>query len=86
MHVNWSCHGTAHTCGFTACCLSLITLYGSLSKSVACVSLRCSVQLYQLTGRRGMAILYLYAFLGFGALHAVTPDFGALAKKARALP
>ena len=41
----------------------------------------CSVQLYQLTGRRGMAILYLYAFLGFGALSAVTPDFGALAKK-----
>ena len=41
------------------------------------------MQLYQLTGRRGMAILYLYAFLGFGALSAVTPDFGALAKKVR---
>ncbi len=38
-------------------------------------------RLYKLTGRRGMAILYLYSFLGFAILRGVTPDFGALSGK-----
>ena len=38
-------------------------------------------RLYKLTGRRGMAILYLYSFVGFAILRAVTPDFGALSGK-----
>ena len=38
-------------------------------------------RLYTLTGRRGMAILYLYSFLGFAILRSVTPDFGALSEK-----
>ena len=44
---------------------------------------RFSAQLYQLTGRRGMLILYAYALLGFGCLRAVTPDFGGLAQRVR---
>lgn len=39
-----------------------------------------SLQLYSLTGRRGMGILYLYSVLGFAVLRGVTPDFGALSK------
>lgn len=42
-----------------------------------------TAQLYRLTGRRGMAILYLYALGGLAILRVVTPDFGALAKKVR---
>ena len=42
-----------------------------------------SVQLRTLTGNRGMAILYAYALLGFAALRALTPNFGALAKQVR---
>ena len=60
-------------------CDDLAALIPSMVKPVVDIAW-FSVQLYQLTGRRGMAILYLYAFLGFGALSAVTPDFGALAK------
>ena len=60
-------------------CDDLAALIPSMVKPVVDLAW-FSVQLYQLTGRRGMAILYLYAFLGFGALSAVTPDFGALAK------
>jgi len=45
---------------------------------------RFSAQLYQLTGRRGMLILYAYALLGFGCLRAVTPDFSGLAQRVRA--
>ena len=41
-----------------------------------------SAQLARLTGRRGMAILYLYAAGGLLMLQLVTPDFGALAAKA----
>ena len=44
---------------------------------------RFSAQLYQLTGRRGMLILYAYALLGFGCLRTVTPDFGGLAQRVR---
>lgn len=44
---------------------------------------RFSAQLYQLTGRRGMLILYAYALLGFGCLRAVAPDFGGLAQRVR---
>ncbi len=44
---------------------------------------RFSAQLYQLTGRRGMLILYAYALLGFGCLRAVTPDFSGLAQRVR---
>ncbi|EIE25187.1 hypothetical protein COCSUDRAFT_65142 [Coccomyxa subellipsoidea C-169] len=61
-------------------CDDLSALIPSLVKPVVDIAW-FSVQLYQLTGRRGMAILYLYAFLGFGALSAVTPDFGGLARK-----
>lgn len=32
-----------------------------------------------LTGRRGVAILYAYMFLGLGFLRCVTPEFGDLA-------
>ena len=63
-------------------CDDLAALIPSMVKPVVDIAW-FSVQLYQLTGRRGMAILYLYAFLGFGALSAVTPDFGALAKNVR---
>lgn len=63
-------------------CDDLAALIPSMVKPVVDIAW-FSVQLYQLTGRRGMAILYLYAFLGFGALSAVTPNFGALAKKVR---
>jgi len=38
-----------------------------------------SWQLWRLTGRRGMAFLYLYSLLGFACLKLVTPDFGLLA-------
>ena len=65
-------------------CDDLAALIPSMVKPVVDIAW-FSVQLWQLTGRRGMAILYLYAFLGFGALSAVTPNFGALAKKARRL-
>ena len=41
-----------------------------------------SAQLWSLTGRRGMVILYAYAALGFLTLRALTPDFGLLAKQA----
>ncbi|KAJ8769625.1 hypothetical protein K2173_005228 [Erythroxylum novogranatense] len=34
-----------------------------------------------LTGRRGVAILYAYMFLGLGFLRTVTPDFGDLASQ-----
>jgi ABC-type uncharacterized transport system fused permease/ATPase subunit len=61
-------------------CDDLSALIPSLVKPVVDIAW-FSVQLYKLTGRRGMAILYLYAFLGFGALSAVTPDFGGLARK-----
>ncbi|KAL4445411.1 hypothetical protein ABPG77_011236 [Micractinium sp. CCAP 211/92] len=44
-----------------------------------------SWQLWRLTGRRGMLILYLYTALGWGSLRAVTPDFGGLLKKELAL-
>lgn len=40
-----------------------------------------SWQLWRLTGPRGMAILYLYTAVGYGALRAVTPDFAGLLKK-----
>ncbi len=40
-----------------------------------------SWQLWRLTGPRGMAILYAYTIVGYGALHAVTPDFAGLLKK-----
>ena len=66
-------------------CDDLSALIPSLVKPVVDIAW-FSVQLYQLTGRRGMAILYLYAFLGFGALSAVTPDFGNLARKVPRLP
>ena len=49
-----------------------------------CHARRFSAQLYQLTGRRGMLILYAYALLGFGCLRAVTPDFSGLAQRVRA--
>ena len=38
-----------------------------------------SWQLHALTGRRGLAIAYVYMAAGFAALRAVTPDFGRLA-------
>jgi ABC-type uncharacterized transport system fused permease/ATPase subunit len=40
-----------------------------------------SWQLWRLTGRRGMAILYLYTLFGWGSLRLVTPDFGGLLKQ-----
>ena len=66
-------------------CDDLAALIPSMVKPVVDLAW-FSVQLYQLTGRNGMAILYLYAFLGFGALSAVTPDFGALAKNVSGRP
>ncbi|PSC69745.1 ABC transporter D family member 1 [Micractinium conductrix] len=44
-----------------------------------------SWQLWRLTGRRGMVVLYLYTVLGWGSLRAVTPDFGGLLKREMAL-
>ncbi|KAL9669098.1 hypothetical protein QQ045_006639 [Rhodiola kirilowii] len=38
-----------------------------------------------LTGRRGVAILYLYMLLGLGFLRSVTPDFGDLASREQEL-
>jgi hypothetical protein len=38
-----------------------------------------------LSGRRGVAILYAYMFLGLGFLRAVSPDFGDLANKEQEL-
>ncbi|KAH7446286.1 hypothetical protein KP509_01G050100 [Ceratopteris richardii] len=38
-----------------------------------------------LTGRRGVAILYAYMFLGLGFLHGITPNFGALTSKEQQL-
>ena len=37
-----------------------------------------SSRLWALTRARGMAVLYLYAAVGFGCLRALTPDFGRL--------
>ncbi|KAK9820297.1 hypothetical protein WJX72_008694 [[Myrmecia] bisecta] len=61
-------------------CDDLAALIPTMVKPVVDI-LWFSLQLGQLTGRRGMAILYLYSFLGFACLKLVTPDFGALAKK-----
>ena len=60
--------------------LTLCSKHGSHWCLLGC---RFSAQLYQLTGRRGMLILYAYALLGFGCLRAVTPDFGGLAQRVR---
>ena len=38
-----------------------------------------------LSGRRGVAILYAYMFLGLGFLRAVSPDFGDLANQEQEL-
>ena len=38
-----------------------------------------SSRLWALTRARGMAVLYLYAAVGFGCLRALTPDFGGMA-------
>ena len=40
-----------------------------------------SWQLWKLSGPRGMAILYAYTAVGYGALRVVTPDFAGLLKK-----
>ncbi|RMZ56621.1 hypothetical protein APUTEX25_002710 [Auxenochlorella protothecoides] len=40
-----------------------------------------SARLWAMTGRRGAAILYLYAALGYGTLRLLTPDFGALLRR-----
>lgn len=40
-----------------------------------------SFQLYRLTGRRGMGILYIYMLIGYGSLRAVTPDFSTMLKQ-----
>lgn len=40
-----------------------------------------SWQLWRLSGPRGMAILYAYTIIGYGALRAVTPDFAGLMKR-----
>ncbi|KAK9846568.1 hypothetical protein WJX81_006713 [Elliptochloris bilobata] len=61
-------------------CNDLSALIPSMVKPVVDI-LWFSAQLYQLTGRRGMFILYAYALLGFGCLRAVTPDFGNLAQR-----
>jgi len=37
-----------------------------------------SSRLWALTRARGMAVLYLYAAVGFGCLRALTPDFGKM--------
>ena len=37
------------------------------------------------SGRRGVAILYAYMFLGLGFLRAVSPDFGDLANQEQEL-
>jgi ABC-type uncharacterized transport system fused permease/ATPase subunit len=39
-----------------------------------------SLQLWRLCGPRGMAILYAYTAVGYGALRTVTPDFAGLMK------
>ncbi|KAK9864122.1 hypothetical protein WJX84_012088 [Apatococcus fuscideae] len=61
-------------------CDDLAALIPNLVKPVVDL-LWFSAQLWQLTGRRGLGILYLYALIGFLTLKAVTPDFGALAAK-----
>jgi ABC-type uncharacterized transport system fused permease/ATPase subunit len=44
-----------------------------------------TMRMKTLTGRRGVAILYAYMFLGLGFLHAITPDFGGLSSKEQQL-
>jgi len=44
-----------------------------------------SSRAYLLTGSRGLAILYVYMFLGVGLLRAVTPNFGKLLGDEQAL-
>ena len=39
----------------------------------------------QLTGARGVAVLYLYMLLGLGCLRAITPDFAALTQQTQKL-
>jgi ABC-type uncharacterized transport system fused permease/ATPase subunit len=46
---------------------------------------RFTMRMKSLTGRRGVAILYAYMFLGLGFLHAITPDFGVLSSKEQQL-
>lgn len=58
----------------------LAALIPTLIKPVVDV-LWFSWQLWRLTGKRGMGILYLYAALGYGALQAATPDFAQLLKR-----
>lgn len=59
-------------------CTDLAELIPSMVKPVVDITW-FSWQLWRLTGRRGMAFLYLYSFLGFACLRLVTPDFGLLA-------
>ena len=59
-------------------CADLAELIPSLVKP--CFDLAWfSSRLWALTRARGMAVLYLYAAIGFGCLRALTPDFGKMA-------
>ena len=44
-----------------------------------------SLRMLQLTGRRGVALLYLYMFFGLGCLRLVAPDLGAMEAKSSQL-
>ncbi|DBA67674.1 TPA: hypothetical protein ACH3X2_001266 [Trebouxia sp. C0005] len=59
-------------------CTDLAELIPTMVKPVVDITW-FSWQLWRLTGRRGMAFLYLYSLLGFACLKLVTPDFGLLA-------
>jgi ABC-type uncharacterized transport system fused permease/ATPase subunit len=61
-------------------CDDLAALIPTLVKPVVDVAW-FSWQLWRLTGPRGMALLYAYAAVGYGALRCVTPDFGGLLKR-----
>ncbi len=57
----------------------------SLKLGVVNGGCRFTMRMKSLTGRRGVAILYAYMFLGLGFLHAITPDFGGLSSKEQQL-
>ncbi|ONM34279.1 ABC transporter D family member 1 [Zea mays] len=57
----------------------------SAANSIVSPSLRFTWRMKLLSGRRGVAILYAYMFLGLGFLRAVSPDFGDLANQEQEL-
>eukprot|EP01052_Picozoa_sp_SAG31_P018552 SAG31_NODE_1318_length_8823_cov_3.108780_8_plen_92_part_00 len=65
-------------------CTTLAALFPGLIKPLVDISWY-SVRMWQLTGRRGLAVLYGYMVFGLGVLRVIAPDFGAMEAKASRL-